>query len=558
MNKEALTPLVIKAQAKDPQALNDLMNTCYETLYYYAYNEVKDYDLAADITQESCIEIMSTLESLRKPEAFLSWAGRIVTHKCSRHYRQVKNEVSLTEDEDGETILDRLPDNSRGSLPQQVQEDKEFKQLMWEMLDSLPPEQRQALLLYYVEDFSVGQIAEMQDVPAGTVKSRLNYGRKAVISKVDAYEKKTGTKLHSLAPLPLLLYFLFRENKAAVAKMATGALGKVWAGISAAGTATAGSAAVGGASAAAGAGLGVKIIAGVAAAAVTLASAAVVLPQILPEKPPAQAENAFSCEEYAGEWSCIIYNEETDTFSEEALVIYEEGILEFRGERYKLRPDSFEHYLFASPEDEPRPDSQWYTEEDRFSLRFVKHQNDYVAELQTFTLSGDGQILWESLGECIRLSGFEDYTPIRLTEENLARYLQVESTFSDVRKTPEEKDVWILYSRSYISAANQEGFFFCRFTPVIEYTLQEAIFGYDESTRQVSLTFETVHPETETLRVTLDPVMELLHSKIEVLYDYPGPLTPEQHPDGLKGMYITDAKLIGATDVYGFVFLRNE
>ena len=73
MNKEALTPLVIKAQAKDADALNELMSACYETLYYYAYNEVKDYDLAGDITQESCLEIMNTLENLRKPESFLSW-----------------------------------------------------------------------------------------------------------------------------------------------------------------------------------------------------------------------------------------------------------------------------------------------------------------------------------------------------------------------------------------------------------------------------------------------------------------------------------------------------
>lgn len=158
MNKEALTPLVIKAQAKDADALNELMSACYETLYYYAYNEVKDYDLAGDITQESCLEIMNTLENLRKPESFLSWAGRIVTHKCSRYYRQAKKEVYLEENEDGETILDRLPDDSRGSLPEQVQEDKEFKRIMWDMLDSIPPEQRQALLLYYMEEFQWGKL----------------------------------------------------------------------------------------------------------------------------------------------------------------------------------------------------------------------------------------------------------------------------------------------------------------------------------------------------------------------------------------------------------------
>lgn len=549
MNKEALTPLVIKAQAKDADALNELMSACYETLYYYAYNEVKDYDLAADITQESCLEIMDTLENLRKPESFLSWAGRIVTHKCSRHYRQTKKEVFLEENEDGETILDRLPDDSRGSLPEQVQEDKEFKHIMWEMLDSLPPEQRQALSLYYMEEFSVGQIAEMQGVPVGTVKSRLNYGRKAVMSKVDAYEKKSGIKLHSLAPLPLLLSFLFRENKAAVASSATSALQKVYAGITAAGAASAGSTAT---AAAVGTGLATKIIAGVTAAVVAVTSSAILLPKLLTEKAPAQQE-ACLCAEYEGEWTCII-RDENDVITEETLVIYKEGVMEFRGERYNLRMDSFEHYFFASPEGSPIPESEWYTETDRFSLRFLKHREDYMAELQTLTPSGDGQILWEPLGECIRLSGFEGYTPVRLTEENITEYLQVNDVFPDVKQSPEDGS-WSIYSRGFVSGIKEGAFYIGRFSPIVECKLEEGLIEYEYA---VSVIFETAQPRTESLQMTLEPITELLHDRTEVLFEYPGALEAGQHPNGWKGMLVTDARLVGATDVYGFVFVPNE
>jgi len=549
MNKEALTPLVIKAQAKDADALNELMSACYETLYYYAYNEVKDYDLAADITQESCLEIMDTLENLRKPESFLSWAGRIVTHKCSRYYRQTKKEVFLEENEEGETILDRLPDDSRGSLPEQVQEDKEFKHIMWEMLDSLPPEQRQALLLYYMEEFSVGQIAEMQGVPVGTVKSRLNYGRKAVMSKVDAYEKKSGIKLHSLAPLPLLLSFLFRENKAAVASSATSALQKVYAGITAAGAASAGSTAT---AAAVGTGLAAKIIAGVTAAVVAVTSSVILLPKLLTEKAPAQQE-ACLCAEYEGEWTCII-RDENDVITEETLVIYKEGVMEFRGERYNLRMDSFEHYFFASPEDSPIPESEWYTETDRFSLRFLKHREDYMAEMQTLTPSGDGQILWEPLGECIRLSGFEGYTPVRLTEENITEYLQVNDVFPDVKESPEDGS-WSIYSRGFVSGIEEGAFYIGRFSPIVECKLEEGLIEYEYA---VSVIFETAQPRTESLQMTLEPVTELLHDRTEVLFEYPAALEPGQHPNGWKGMLVTDARLVGATDVYGFVFVPNE
>lgn len=289
MAKENLAPLVLKAQSGNKDALNDLLAQTYETLYYYAYNTVKNEDLAADITQESCEEIIKTIGNLRNPEAFKTWAGRIVAHQCSRYYRQTKDEVYLDENEDGETILDQLPDDSRGTLPEQVQEDKEFKKLMWQMLDKLPEEQRQALVLYYMEDLSVPQIAQIQGKPEGTIKSRLNYGRKAVIAQVNEYEKKHNIKLHSLAPLPLLLYFLFRENMAQVLADSAATLEKVWQNISGAvaGTAVAGAAAVGTAAtagaaatgtgtataataAAAGSGLTAKIIAGVVAAVVTV------------------------------------------------------------------------------------------------------------------------------------------------------------------------------------------------------------------------------------------------------------------------------------------------
>lgn len=267
MAKKDMVALVVKAQVGDRDALNKLMEESYETLFYYAYNTVKNEDLAADITQESCIEIINTLHNLRDPNAFRTWAGRIVYHKCAAHYRQSQDEVSLDADEDGQTVLERLPDESRSSLPEQVQEDKEFKKLIWQMLDSLPAEQRQAMMLYYFENLSVTEIAEIQGKTAGTVKSRLNYGRKAVMEQVDAYEKKTGIRLHSLAPLPLLLYFLFRENMEQTTQNAAVTLLKV-------GKTVSGGAAVKAAAGAAAKGATAKIVAVVAAAVAVLGAAA--------------------------------------------------------------------------------------------------------------------------------------------------------------------------------------------------------------------------------------------------------------------------------------------
>jgi DNA-directed RNA polymerase specialized sigma24 family protein len=97
-----------------------------------------------------------------------------------------------------------LPDENPASLPEQVVEDKEFQKAMQDLLDSLPAEQRSAMMLYYYEKLSVKQIADVFETSEGTIKSRLNYGRKALKNKLEDYEKKTGNRLY-VSSLPLLL-----------------------------------------------------------------------------------------------------------------------------------------------------------------------------------------------------------------------------------------------------------------------------------------------------------------------------------------------------------------
>ncbi|MBQ8911547.1 MAG: sigma-70 family RNA polymerase sigma factor, partial [Clostridia bacterium] len=217
MTNQELTLLVAKAKAGDKRALNDLLAAFYDDLSHFALRTVKDPELAADITQDSCIEIISSIGDLENPDRFGSWARTIVYHKCMRYFNS-KKEIIADENEDGDTIFDQLPDEE-GSLPERVLEDKEFQRIMQQLLDELPGEQRAALMLYYYEKMSVKQIASIQGVGEGTVKSRLNYGIKAVKVRVEAYEKKSGTKLHAALPLVLLGLFDYGKKSTPVANL---------------------------------------------------------------------------------------------------------------------------------------------------------------------------------------------------------------------------------------------------------------------------------------------------------------------------------------------------
>ncbi|MBQ9092006.1 MAG: hypothetical protein IJY52_07045, partial [Anaerotignum sp.] len=59
MTNQELAALVVKAQAGSRQAMNGLIAGCYQDLFYYAFQTVQNEDLAADITQDVCLDIIS-------------------------------------------------------------------------------------------------------------------------------------------------------------------------------------------------------------------------------------------------------------------------------------------------------------------------------------------------------------------------------------------------------------------------------------------------------------------------------------------------------------------
>ena len=73
MEREKLINLVTKAQSGDKDAMNTLFSEFYNDVYNFAYKTLKDTSLAEDITQETFLEIVRTIDKLSEPVAFVSW-----------------------------------------------------------------------------------------------------------------------------------------------------------------------------------------------------------------------------------------------------------------------------------------------------------------------------------------------------------------------------------------------------------------------------------------------------------------------------------------------------
>ena len=82
MEKEKLVSLVTAAQNGDAAATNELFNAFYNDVYYFALKTVKDDQIACDVTQETFVEIINTLDKLQEPAAFVKWMKQITYHQC--------------------------------------------------------------------------------------------------------------------------------------------------------------------------------------------------------------------------------------------------------------------------------------------------------------------------------------------------------------------------------------------------------------------------------------------------------------------------------------------
>lgn len=231
MQKNNLSSLVLKAQTGDTQALNDLFNETYNDVYYFALKTIKDETLAADITQETFVTILNNISKLNDAIAYPAWSRQITYRHCLQYIKKQSREITVAENEDSSTIFDTIQEDREDFIPDESLDKEDFKKTILEIVDSLPEEQRTAVMLYYYDELSVKQIAEIQGVTEGTVKSRLNYARKTIKSAVETYENKNNIKLHSVGILPLLMWFFGTDAKAYSLPTATAS--KIASGISA-------------------------------------------------------------------------------------------------------------------------------------------------------------------------------------------------------------------------------------------------------------------------------------------------------------------------------------
>ena len=242
MAMPSMSPVIRRCLSGDQQAQEELVLAAQNRVYYHCRKMLKHEEDALDATQEILISMLTRLDRLQDPEAFWGWLSAMTANHCRNVLTRGRREAQIPEDDEGNSLLDAFESLDEQTVPDKALDNDETRRMIVELVDQLPPPQRQCVLMFYYEEMSVKDIAAALETSEGTVKSRLNYARKAIKSGVDAYAAQ-GVKLYSA--LPFLVYFLQRDaDIGGLSASAAEALARsVLAG--AAGTAAAGTAAAG-------------------------------------------------------------------------------------------------------------------------------------------------------------------------------------------------------------------------------------------------------------------------------------------------------------------------
>ena len=142
-------------------------------LYSYVYECLRDEQTSLDIVQETFINAVKYIRQLREDEKFGSWLFSIAHQKISQRRRKQANEQKKHE-----TFYEESEFENENPLQWLIRREDEKRFMNCVEHLSLP--HRSVLLLHFIEEFKVDQIAEITQTQVGTIKSRLFYAKKAL------------------------------------------------------------------------------------------------------------------------------------------------------------------------------------------------------------------------------------------------------------------------------------------------------------------------------------------------------------------------------------------
>jgi RNA polymerase sigma-70 factor (ECF subfamily) len=179
--------LVKNYVAGDENAMTILINRHQSKIYGFIYSKLSDRDISDDIFQDTFIKVIKTLKSNSYNEEgkFLPWVMRISHNLIIDHYRRNKKMPMYRETEEFSIfsiMSDNMPNIESQLITTQVEND------LRKLIEELPAEQKEVLMMRMYQDLSFKEISEMTGVSINTALGRMRYAIMNLRKVIDKHQ----------------------------------------------------------------------------------------------------------------------------------------------------------------------------------------------------------------------------------------------------------------------------------------------------------------------------------------------------------------------------------
>jgi RNA polymerase sigma-70 factor, ECF subfamily len=162
--------IALRCQHGEPAAFADLVREMERPLLYFAHKLVNDEDKALDVLQEVWLKAFQTIRRLENPKLLRAWLYRLTRGLA---IDRVRKDVA-------EERRERVHAEERVDPDEDSSFDEEDAAALHRTLDILDIRHREVVVLHFLEEMTITEIAAVLGYPAGTVKSRLHYAKRAL------------------------------------------------------------------------------------------------------------------------------------------------------------------------------------------------------------------------------------------------------------------------------------------------------------------------------------------------------------------------------------------
>ena len=169
---DELAQLLLQIGGGDEQALARLYQKLSRRIYAFSLRRINNTDLAEEVVVETMYEVWRNAKKFDGRSQVSTWVLGIARYKTLDKLRQI-NRHETTSDEE---VLESITDESASTYDTLLQ--KQQSEQIARCLGTLPDDQRECLHCAFYEEMSIHEIAQLQDIPSNTVKTRLFHARR--------------------------------------------------------------------------------------------------------------------------------------------------------------------------------------------------------------------------------------------------------------------------------------------------------------------------------------------------------------------------------------------